>query len=454
MQTPLGLTIIGLAIVAVTVGILIRGRTNPMIVMTLIPAAGALLAGYSLETLGEFFGIGLDSVMNVVVMFIFAIIYFGIMQDVGLFNPLVKGLIKATRGNITLAALGTAAIAIVAHLDGAGASTFLLTIPALLPLYRALHMSRYVLLCIVAISASVMNMIPWAGPVGRAASVIDQEPSEIWMHLLPIQGISILLVFLVAGLLGLSETRRVAKLRTSPSFVGRGEVNVEQIAEDFISAQEEKRMSEGFTYRRGRWVTTVNVFLSLLILLSLVTGTLPPAPAFLIGTAIALLINFKGSEDQAKTLKRHAPSALAMAGVILAAAMFLGVLNGSGMLEQIALSLLTVLPASMGPWIHVMVGLLGVPLDLMTSTDAYYFSVLPIVQETAGAYGVSAMGAAAALIIGNIIGTFVSPFSPALWLGIGLAQANMGRHIKLTFPIAWAFSIIVVLLALALGMLA
>lgn len=454
MQTPLGLTVIGLAIVAVTVGILIRGRTNPTIVMTLVPAAGALLAGYSLENLGEFFGTGLDSVMNVVVMFIFAIIYFGIMQDVGLFNPLVKGLIRATRGNIVFAALGTAAIAVVAHLDGAGASTFLLTIPALLPLYRALHMSRYVLLCIVAISASVMNMVPWGGPVGRAASVIAESPSEIWQHLLPIQGVAIVMVFLLAGLLGLSESRRIAKLRTSPDFVGRGEVDVEQIAQDFITTQEESREKQGVTYRGGRWVTVVNVVLSLAILITLVTGILPPAPAFLLGTSLALLVNFPDSAGQAATLKRHAPSALVMASVIIAAAMFLGVLNSSGMLEQIALSLLAVLPASVGPWIHVMVGLLGVPLDLMTSTDAYYFSVLPIVQETSAAFGVSGMGAATALIVGNIIGTFVSPFSPALWLGIGLAQANMGRHIKLTFPIAWAFSIIIVLVALAAGMLA
>ena len=96
MQTPLALTAIGLGIVAMTVGILIRGRTNPMVVMTLVPTAGALIAGYGLSSIGDFFGTGLESVMNVVVMFIFAIIYFGIMQDVGLFNPLVKGLIKLT----------------------------------------------------------------------------------------------------------------------------------------------------------------------------------------------------------------------------------------------------------------------------------------------------------------------------------------------------------------------
>lgn len=453
MQTPLALTIIGLAIVAVTVGILIRGRTNPMVVMTLVPAAGALIAGYGLGAIGDFFGTGLESVMNVVVMFIFAIIYFGIMQDVGLFNPLIKGLIKATRGNVILVALGTAAIGTVAHLDGAGASTFLLTIPALLPLYKAMHMSRYILLAIVAIAASVMNMVPWAGPIGRTASVLDQDPVEIWQHLLPAQGIAIVLVFIIAGLLGLSEKRRIAKLRKSPEFKGRGEVNVKEIASDFIASQHQYQKEQGYTHRKARWVTIFNIVLSVILLYLLVSGLLPPAPAFLIGTALALLVNFPSNQQQSETLKRHAPNSLSMAGVIIAAAMFLGVLNGTGMLEQIAQSLLAILPESVGPWVHVVVGLLGVPLDLMTSTDAYYFSVLPIVQETAGVYGVTGLGAASALIIGNIIGTFVSPFSPALWLAIGLAQANMGRHIKLTFPIAWAFSIIMVLIALAMGLL-
>ena len=123
-----------------------------------------------------------------------------------------------------------------------------------------------------------------------------------------------------------------------------------------------------------------------------------------------------------------------MAGVILAAAMFLGILDGTGMLEQIALSLIAILPASVGPYIHVIIGLLGVPLDLATSTDAYYFSVLPIVQQTAEAFGVSGMGAASAMIVGNVIGTFVSPFSPALWLALGLARAEMGKYLRIAFP--------------------
>ncbi len=164
MQTPLGLTAMGLIIIFVTVGILIRGRVNPIIPMTLVPVVGALICGFGLGEISDFFSEGLNSVINVVVMFIFAIIFFGILQDVGLFTPVIRALIKATRGRIMAVTLGTAAIGVVAHLDGSGSTTFLITIPALLPLYRALNMSRYVLITIVAMAASAHSRARPAPP--------------------------------------------------------------------------------------------------------------------------------------------------------------------------------------------------------------------------------------------------------------------------------------------------
>ena len=448
MTSPLALTLLGLAIIVVTVGLLLKGKTHPIVAMTLIPIVGAVLTGAGVAEISDYYLDGLDRVMNVVVMFIFAIIYFGILSDVGLFEPVIAALIRATRGTPLLVTLGTAAIAIVAHLDGSGSTTFLLTIPALLPLYEAMNISRYVLLTIVALSASVMNMLPWGGPVGRASSVIGPSPNEIWTHLLPVQGVAIVLVFIVAAMFGLVESRR------SGAGQAAGAVNVSAIAEDFARTQQEERSKLKFTQRTGAWVSWVNALITVALIGVLVSGLASPAPTFLVGTALLLVINFASLEDQSDVLRRHAPTALSMAGVILAAAMFLGILDGTGMLEQIALSLIAVLPEAVGPYIHIIVGLLGVPLDLATSTDAYYFSVLPIVQQTAEAFGVSGMGAASAMIVGNVIGTFVSPFSPALWLALGLARGEMGKYIRLAFPVCWAFSIALVLGAWAFGIFA
>lgn len=454
MQTPLGLTLMGLAIIIITVTILIQGRTTPLVPMTIVPVVGALIAGFGFGEIGDFFEEGLGSVMNVVAMFIFAIIFFGILQDVGLFNPVIRALITATRGNVVAVTVGTAAIGIVAHLDGSGSTTFLLTIPALLPLYTALHISRYVLVTIVALAASVMNMVPWGGPLGRAGSVVNQDTHQIWMHLLPIQGVCVVMVLAIAAALGVWQKRRIAKLRAAGQLEGEEAVDVNAIASDFIRKQKQEQEDKGFRNRTGRVVTILNVAVILLVLVALLSGLLPPAPAFLLAATVTLLINFDSQSEQTDALRRHAPNALSMAGIILAAAMFLGVLNGTGMLEAIAQQLIAILPASVGPYLHVIIGLLGVPLDLMTSTDAYYFSILPIVQETVANFGVSGMGAASALIIGNVIGTFVSPFSPALWLALGLARADMGKYLKIAFPLAWAFSAAIVLVAFAFGMLA
>ena len=454
MNTPLALTLLGLAIIVITVALLLRGKTHPIVAMTLIPVIGAVLTGAGFTEISGFYLEGLDRVMKVVVMFIFAIIFFGILSDIGLFDPVIKALIRATRGNVMLVALGTAAIAVVAHLDGSGSTTFLLTIPALLPLYKAMNMSRYVLLTLVALSASVMNMVPWGGPVGRASSVIGPSPNEIWNHLLPVQGVALVMVFAVAAGFGFTEQRRIAKLRRDGKFQGTGDVDVHAIADEFSRAQERERANYDLTPRSAMWVRWLNIIITVGLIVLLVSGLASPAPAFLVGAATLLALNFPTLEDQGDVLRRHAPTALSMGGVILAAAMFLGILDGTGMLEQIALSLIAILPEAVGPYIHVIVGLLGVPLDLATSTDAYYFSVLPIVQETASAFGISSIGAASAMIIGNVIGTFVSPFSPALWLGIGLAQANMGKYIRVAFPICWVFSVILVLGAWATGLLA
>ena len=119
-EPDLVLTIAGLAIIAVTVGLLIWGKVSPVVAMALVPTVGAIVLGFGVGDLQSFFSSGLDQVMNVVVMFIFAIIFFGILSDAGLFDPVIRRLILMTRGRVILVVIGTVLIGALAHLDGAG----------------------------------------------------------------------------------------------------------------------------------------------------------------------------------------------------------------------------------------------------------------------------------------------------------------------------------------------
>jgi CitMHS family citrate-Mg2+:H+ or citrate-Ca2+:H+ symporter len=174
--------------------------------------------------------------------------------------------------------------------------------------------------------------------------------------------------------------------------------------------------------------------------------------AFMIGVSVALLVNFPRLDDQMARLKTHAPNALLMAAIILAAGSLLGILNGTGMLKALATDFVSLMPTGISRHLHVVVGILGVPLELVLDTNATYFALLPVMLEIVSGFGVEAVPAAYAMIVGNIIGTFISPFSPALWLALGLAGLDMGRHIRYSFLWVWGFSLALLAIAMALGL--
>ncbi|MBM0867437.1 citrate-Mg2+:H+ or citrate-Ca2+:H+ symporter, CitMHS family [Staphylococcus auricularis] len=447
----LWLTIIGILIIGSIVGLLIAKRISPIVGMILIPSMGALLLGYHIGDLVSFFNSGLERVINVVLMFIFAIIFFGIMSDSGLFKPLIKRLIILTRGNVVVVSIVTALVGMFAQLDGAGATTFLLSIPALLPLYKALNMNRYLLLLILGLSAALMNMIPWGGTMARTASVIKADNvNQLWYGILPVQLIGFVLILVFATFLGFREQQRIRKA------VQAGEVtNLENLNINRMIAQYEHDQDINFPVR-GRAkqhpsILWMNAILTITIIAVMLLDIAPPEFAFMIGVALALIINFGDVDEQMNRLKAHAPNALMMAAVIIAAGMFLGVLNETGMLKAIAVNFIKIIPDAVGPYIHIIVGIFGVPLDLLTSTDAYYFALLPVVEQTASQFGIPSVSTAYAMIIGNIVGTFVSPFSPALWLAVGLAEANMGTYIKYAFFWIWGFAIVLLFIAVLIG---
>ncbi|PID01446.1 citrate transporter [Sporosarcina sp. P2] len=438
------LSIIGILTIFIIVALLISGRITPIVGLVIVPIFGAFFAGFNFKEVGEFFNSGIESVISVVIMFIFAILFFGVMQDAGVFNPLINTMIKISRGNVIAVAMATVVIAAIAQLDGSGASTFLITIPALLPLYKRLKMNPYLLLLLVGISASIVNMVPWGGPLGRAAAVLGVDVTELWRPLIKIQIIGLLLLIAVAFILGLREKRVIAKKVASGDFDDK----LDELGE----VEEQKVESEGTSLLRPKMLW-INVIIAVTVIGLLVWGKVPAGFIFMVGFSIALPLNYRSVNEQMDRIKAHAPNALLMAAIILAAGSFLGILNGTNMLDSIATDLVKVLPAIIVPYLHIIIGLFGVPFDLLLSTDAYYFALLPIVEQVVSGFGVPSVSIAYALIVGNIIGTFVSPFSPALWLALGLAGLEMGKHIRYSFVIMWGFSIVLFLITMAMGVI-
>ncbi|WP_299006667.1 citrate:proton symporter [uncultured Shewanella sp.] len=434
---------IGFITIITIVGLLLTEKTSPITALIIVPIIGALVAGTSIHDIGLYFNAGTQKVFPIVIMFIFAIIYFGIMNDVGLFTPMINKMVTLSHGSIQSVVIGTVFIAAIAHLDGSGASTFLITIPALLPLYKRLRMSPYLLLLLVGTSASIMNMLPWAGPIGRAAALLSMNPTELWRPLVPLQFIALLLLVPMAMVLGVREKRRIANL---PPLSPIEEENTHP-SNTFISP-----MSSTSSNRSSRKLA-MNVLLTIGVITLLVWGIIPSGFTFMIGVSLALSLNYPKVSDQMDRIKAHAPSAVLMGCIILSAGAFLGILTGTKMLNALALDIVAILPNTILPYLHIIIGILGAPFELILNTDAYYFALVPVVEQITSSVGVSAQSAIYVMIIGNILGTFISPFSPALWLGLGLAELKMGKHIRYSFFWIWGLSIVLLIIALFMGII-
>ncbi|EMS2381398.1 CitMHS family transporter [Neisseria gonorrhoeae] len=431
------LTFIGLLIIGVIVWLLLTEKVSSIIALILVPLIGALLAGFDVSQLKEFYSGGTKSVTQIVIMFMFSILFFGIMNDVGLFRPMIGGLIKLTRGNIVAVSVGTVLVSVVAQLDGAGATTFLSVVPALLPLYKRLHMNPYLLFLLLTSSAGLINLLPRGGPIGRVASVLGADVGELYKPLLTVQIIGVVFILVLSLFLGVREKRRIVReLGALPA--------VADLIKPAPLSEEEQKLARPKLF----WW---NVLLFLAAMSLLFSGIFPPGYVFMLAATAALLLNYRSPQEQMERIYAHAGGAVMMASIILAAGTFLGILKGAGMLDAISKDLVHILPDALLPYLHIAIGVLGIPLELVLSTDAYYFGLFPIVEQITSQAGVAPEAAGYAMLIGSIVGTFVTPLSPALWMGLGLAKLSMGKHIRYSFFWAWGLSLAILISSIAAG---
>ena len=231
---------------------------TPLVALIVVPVATALAGGFGLG-IGLFVVTGLQQTAPVAAMFVFAILYFGIITDAGVLDPIVDAVLRAAGTKPTRIVVGSALLALVVHLDGSGAVTFLVTIPAMRPLYDRLGMDRRVLACVTSLAAGV-NFLPWTGPMLRASAALHIPTAELFRPLVPVQAVGLVFTFLVAHWLGRREERRLARWRRRH---GRG--CRQYSAARLIGHDRQLRRPNRF------WL---NVTLTLIVIAVMVTGLL------------------------------------------------------------------------------------------------------------------------------------------------------------------------------------
>lgn len=430
------LALYGFLTIVILLYLVLTKKTSVHFALVIVPIIFAFIAGFGFDELGKFMGSGLSSIAHTGIMLTFATLFFGIMFDTGMFDPLIKGVIRFSGGNPVKITIGTAIIAMLAHLDGSGASTFLITVSAMLPIYRALKMSPLTLAVVAALAAGTMNMVPWGGPTIRAATALNVNVIDLYTPMIPVQIVGLICVLLASYWLGRQEKKKIGVVTELPKSV----------------SEREEESTEG-SIKRPKMIIP-NLLLTILIIVALVTGLFPLAVPFVIGVPLALVLNYRSVKTQQERIESHAKATIYTASIIFSAGIFTGILKGSGMIEAMAGTLSGVLPSSGGELFPVILAFLGMPLSLLFDPDSFYFGVLPVLSATAEGFGVDPITMGRAAIIGQMtVGFPVSPLTGATFLLIGLAGVELGDLQRKAIPLAFGISSVMAITALILGLL-
>ena len=476
------LVILGFTMVLVFMTLIMTKRLTPMVALILVPTAFGLFAGAGLG-LGDMILYSIGTMAPTAALLMFAIMFFGIMIDVGLFDPLIRLITRVLGDDPAKVVLGTAILAGAVSLDGDGSTTFIITTSAMLPIYLRLGMSPVVLTCVAGLMNGTLNIVPWGGPTVRAATALGVQPTEIFVPMLPALGAGIVVTLGFAWLLGLGERRRLGRIDADGRLTGADGGVLSSVPRIFRGA--ELKPGARASLRTGNLVVVAgghapvaagsvdpadtamadtmldparptlrprliwfNLLLTVAVMVLLVIDILPLPYVFMVGAGIALVVNFRGIKDQAAEIVAHAPSIVGVVSMVIAAGVLVGVLSGTGMVDAMATWITNVLPPALGPFLAPITGVLSIPFTFFMSNDAFYFGILPVLAQSAANFGIDPVEMARASITGQPV-HLQSPLVPAILLLVSLAGVNLGDHHR---KVLWR-AVIVSLVMLGIGIL-
>lgn len=429
------LAILGLITVLLLLVLVMTKKATPVVALIAVPTVTALIAGAGLDV-GTYITNGIKTIAPTGVMFIFAILFFGILSDAGTFKPVIDKIIKVVGTDPAKITVGTAILAMLVHLDGSGAVTFLVAIPAMLPLYDSLGMRRTTLATVAALAAGVMNIVPWGGPTLRASTALNVEVTQLFNPVLIPMLAGILFVLFVSYILGKKEKERIG----ADALAKAGAANLEP--------------SEETTRLQRPKLVLFNILLIIIAISVMISAKLPPQVVFMLAFCIALLVNYPNIKDQRERVDAHAKAALMMASVLFAAGAFTGIMKDSGMITAMSEAMITIIPQSMGRFLPVVTGVVSMPLSLLFDPDSYYFGVMPVIANAAAQFGIDPVMIGRASILGQMTTGFpISPLTAATFLLTGLTGVELGEHQKKTIPLAFATTLVMVVVAVIVGVI-
>lgn len=388
--------------------LLMRNKVTPIVPFILLPIVVALLAGYDLRTIEEYTANGMTAVTSSAFMSTFAILFFAIMSEAGLFDPIVNSLLRHLGKSGAGVCIAVVLVSIVAHLDGSPTTTIILVMPLFMPVFKKIHLDPRILVLLCGLTQGIMGLMPWAGTLLRLSVTTGQPAGDLWRKMLPLQLVGLVVILCMAA------------------FYGRKIQLNGPLATSIDDSSDNKKGSV------PHWKMVINAALTILVFLILAFTKYTSYIVFMASACIALVLNYSEQKSQNEIIKKTSSVAFPMLATMMAAGVFIGIL-GSGepsILSSMADPILNHLPVAITSHMHLILAIVGPIFGLLLTGNVYLYGLLPLFVEVGLQYGVPAEAVGFIIAIGDSVVNIGSPVYPFTFLILGMAGVELKDYLK------------------------
>ncbi|MGN9781261.1 CitMHS family transporter [Nonomuraea sp. ZG12] len=423
------LAALGFGSISVFTLLVMTKRISAVAGLILIPTVFGLLGGFGAD-LGNMMVSGVVDTAPTAVLLTFALLYFLVMTECGLFEPLIRKILSIVGEDPVRIVVGTAILIMCIGLDGDGSTAAFVVITSMYPIYRQVGINPLIIAMLLAIICPTLNWMPWGGPAARMAVSLEIDVADVVLPMLPALVLTLAAALVFAYFVGRGERRKLGARKAQAALV----------EEDGEASIGEPRTP----------IPTKNVWFNFALTIAFIVSMgieLLPLPALaMIAFSIAVTVNWPNLRTQNEKLKPHAGTVVMVISLILAAGAFSGILNDSGMVKAMSDALVTHLPEAWGGGFAFVTALISGPLLFILSNDSFYFGVVPVLAETGSAYGIPPEVIAHSVLPGIYLHT-LSPLSAPIYLVASLLRTDFGTLQR--FSLRWAIGITLTAIAAA-----
>ncbi len=422
------LTFLALAMIVVFIVFLAKRKLSVFAALTLIPLFFGLLAiiftDKNIMDLFEWIKQGMFFKQNAetgkvsmgtispAITILFSILYFDVMLNVGLFDPVAEFFIKKAKGDPMKVLLSTVMVASIVSLNGDTTTTIIICLAAFLNLYNQLKLKLSYLAIVIVAPIGIWNQLPWGGPTIAVATALGVDLSQLFRQLLPGLLAAQVVVILIAAYLGKKERQRL-NFKTNSS---------QEISDEYINEMLAAIRDNEPELKRPK-LYWFNLLLTIFSLVLLIKGDIHGSVIFMLALAIALVVNYKTVAACSERIEALSSDALPTTVITLGAGVFSGILSGSGMASALANSIAGIIPTSLGSHMAPIYAIIAAPAICFLPQDAFYFGIASVISGVMGEFGISPMQAAVASMVGQSF-RLISPVIPALYILCGETKQN------------------------------